>query len=239
MKLVYIAGPYRAPTREGIESNIQRAREAAEAVCRLGAYPVTPHLNTAHFDGVAGDQFFLDGTMELMRQCDFVLLVDGWEKSAGAVAEFDEAQRLGIKCCQRISDLDEELTRLDEEETRGLENTFRKVKTWQDNEPAFSGATANAAVLHMASELGELAAAVGVAPEDVLRHVARGASKPVKSNPMQELADVVFMVVQTASCLIGPSAVGDLDVEVLRKLRINKARNWKPSIDGIVEGGGE
>ena len=57
MKLVYIAGPYRADSRTGIDLNIARARgRALDLVERSFAelngewYPLVPHTNAEHFD---------------------------------------------------------------------------------------------------------------------------------------------------------------------------------------------
>jgi hypothetical protein len=96
MKLVYIAGPYRAPTTWGVAQTIHRAREIGAIVAGLGAYPVIPHSNTAHMDGAADDALWLAGTLELMRRCDGVVMCPGWTSSSGARAEHDEAIRLGF-----------------------------------------------------------------------------------------------------------------------------------------------
>lgn len=96
MKVVYIAGKYRAPTPWGVEQNIQAAEAVAAKVIQAGHMPLTPHKNTAHMEGLADDAFFLAGTMELLRRCDAVLLVSGWERSVGARAEVVEANRLGL-----------------------------------------------------------------------------------------------------------------------------------------------
>lgn len=105
MKLVYIAGPYRAATGWGIELNIQRARAFGAVVVMAGAYPVIPHSNTSHFDGLAPDEFWLDGTMELLRRCDAAVFVTGWQDSSGARAEHSEALRLGLPCFERTEEL--------------------------------------------------------------------------------------------------------------------------------------
>lgn len=97
MKMVYIAGPYRAPTTWQITQNIQRAQEVGAQVLQVkGLYPVIPHMNTHHMDGIADDQHVLDGTMEMLRRCDAVILVGGWESSSGTIGEIREAQRLGL-----------------------------------------------------------------------------------------------------------------------------------------------
>lgn len=56
---------------------------------------ICPHLNTANFDGIVPDQNFLDGTMEMMRRCDLVVLLPGWGDSSGSIKEKSEADRLG------------------------------------------------------------------------------------------------------------------------------------------------
>ena len=94
--LIYIAGPYRAPTAWGRERNIHEARRFGVMVARAGGYPVIPHSNTAHFDGEAPDELWLAGTLELMRRCDAVLLMPRWNDSSGARIERAEAARLHI-----------------------------------------------------------------------------------------------------------------------------------------------
>lgn len=95
----YIAGPYRAQTRAGIELNIQAARAVGLLCCRKGWSPVVPHANTGHLDAVdpsIGDEFWLASTKELLRRCDAVVLVPGWEQSQGTRDEIIEAEQRGI-----------------------------------------------------------------------------------------------------------------------------------------------
>lgn len=87
MKIVYVAGKYRAENPWEVECNIHRAKVVGVAVGRLGAMPLIPHANTAHFDGTQADEFWLDGTLELCRRCDALVTVEGWEKSGGARKE--------------------------------------------------------------------------------------------------------------------------------------------------------
>jgi hypothetical protein len=97
--VVYVAGPYRANTRKGIELNIQAARAVGLLCCRKGWSPVIPHANTGHLDGVdptISDAFWLAATMELLRRSDAVVLVPGWEISSGTRDEIIEAQMRGI-----------------------------------------------------------------------------------------------------------------------------------------------
>lgn len=97
IKLVYIAGPYRAATAWQVEQNIRAAESVARDVARLGAYPVCPHSNTrGYFESEGPAELWLGGTLELMRRCDAVVMAHGWERSSGSRAEKAEAERLGI-----------------------------------------------------------------------------------------------------------------------------------------------
>lgn len=95
--LCYIAGAYRARTAWGIHANIVEAEAAAVDVADLGLFPVTPHKLGEHMDGRFPDEFWLAGTMELMRRCDLVYVyspIDEYQ-SDGTKAEVAEARRLG------------------------------------------------------------------------------------------------------------------------------------------------
>lgn len=92
--LVYIAGPYRAPTTWEIHKNIHNARLWGAVVAKHGAYPVIPHSNTAHMDGVADDELWLAGTLALLRRCDAAIFISGWQKSKGSVVEHQTADDL-------------------------------------------------------------------------------------------------------------------------------------------------
>lgn len=108
IRLVYIAGPYRAASAWEVACNIHRAREHGARVVTLGAYPVIPHSNTAHFDGLTDDEmFWLDGTLELMRRCDAVLLTEDWQRSSGARREREDALARGIPVFNDALELEE------------------------------------------------------------------------------------------------------------------------------------
>jgi hypothetical protein len=100
MKLVYIAGPYRGKTQWDVKLNIDTAMYYAGELVKQwgdkGYYPVVPHSNTAHMDGLMPDKYFLDSTMEQLRRCDYIYLCPNWESSEGCKAEKKEAERLEI-----------------------------------------------------------------------------------------------------------------------------------------------
>ena len=107
MKLIYVAGPYRAETQAQVDTNIAHAREVGKAICRLGAYPVIPHSNTSHFEGAAPDDFWLPATLEFCRRCDAILLLEGWEESKGSIGELEEMERLGKQVFFESPDMDD------------------------------------------------------------------------------------------------------------------------------------
>jgi len=96
LKVAYVAGPYRADTIYGVAQNIQRARDVALRLWKLGYATICPHSNTAFFDGACDDSVWLSGYLEILRRCDFVVVLDGWEKSEGATKEVRVANTNGI-----------------------------------------------------------------------------------------------------------------------------------------------
>lgn len=92
--LIYLAGPFRAPTQWGITQNVHAAKEALASAARERLYVVCPHTMTADFQGVAPDEFWLDMTLEMMRRCDAVW-VFSTGRSTGTEVEVAEAERLG------------------------------------------------------------------------------------------------------------------------------------------------
>jgi hypothetical protein len=96
MKVAYIAGPFTGETAWDIECNVRRAEELALEVAKMGVMPLCPHTNTRFFHGQIHEAFWYEGTAELLRRCDIMITVPGWEKSNGARAEVGLANELEI-----------------------------------------------------------------------------------------------------------------------------------------------
>jgi hypothetical protein len=97
MKVVYIAGPYRSKWGlPGRVINIIRARRWAKLYWRCGYAAVCPHSNSALMDGVVPDILFLNGGLEILKKCDMVVMIPGWEKSEGAIKEREFALKVGV-----------------------------------------------------------------------------------------------------------------------------------------------
>jgi len=59
--------------------------------------PLCPHANSSLFHGLLTDQFWLDGTMELARRSDAAMLVPGWPRSSGSIAEREDFLARGLR----------------------------------------------------------------------------------------------------------------------------------------------
>lgn len=119
MRLVYIAGPYRSSNPDGksnawgVQQNVMRAMARALEVWRRGHAAVCPHSNTMFFQDADGcvDSVWLDGDIEILRRCDAVLTVDGWQASKGASAEVDLAKKWGKPVLESVDELERYLQR--------------------------------------------------------------------------------------------------------------------------------
>jgi hypothetical protein len=96
MMVVYVAGKFRGPDHWAIAENIRAAERVALEVWRLGFACICPHTNTAHFQGAAPDAVWLEGDLEMLRRCDAVVVVPGWEESEGARSEVALARSRGM-----------------------------------------------------------------------------------------------------------------------------------------------
>ncbi len=95
MSLIYIAGPYRARTKEGIENNIAHARAAMLKLMAEGWVVICPHTMTAHCDGLLRDNDFIRNGLNLIEKCDAVYVLKGSEYSSGALMEIGLAKSMG------------------------------------------------------------------------------------------------------------------------------------------------
>ena len=96
MKIIYIAGPFRAPTSWEIEQNVRKAEEIAFKVIQEGAMPLCPHANTRFFHGSAESDFFIQGYLEILHRCDAIMMIAGYSISEGSIIELKKAKKLGM-----------------------------------------------------------------------------------------------------------------------------------------------
>lgn len=95
--LAFVSGPYRDPRGPWfIQTNIRVAEAVALSLWQRGVPALCPHLNTAMFDGAAPDEVWLAGDLVMLARCDAVVLVPGWQSSAGTKSEVKFARERGI-----------------------------------------------------------------------------------------------------------------------------------------------
>jgi hypothetical protein len=94
MRVFYVAGPYRSNTEWGLVENIRQAEYVASLLWSWGFAVISPHKNTAHFGGIHGlnDDVWLKGDLEILKRCDMVVVLPGWENSSGTKEEIELAK---------------------------------------------------------------------------------------------------------------------------------------------------
>jgi hypothetical protein len=112
---VYIAGPYRSDSINGVRENIEAARRAAVELAKRGIHFRCPHTMTGFMDGVATDEYFLGLGLEMLRGCQAILLLPGWEKSHGTREEIRLAETLCVHRCENIEYVEQWKTEWEEE----------------------------------------------------------------------------------------------------------------------------
>ena len=102
MKVIYIAGKYRAKTEWQLIENIRAAESAARRLWSEGWACICPHKNTSHFGGLFPDEekdyrTWIEGDLEILRRCDAIYMLKNWQTSNGAKKELQLALLLGLE----------------------------------------------------------------------------------------------------------------------------------------------
>jgi hypothetical protein len=106
--VVFVTGPYSAPTEDGVRQNIQRAVDTGRIVFSKGYYPVVPHLLVRPYydptddSGDFGYEPLMKYTLALVPRCDMLLL---YGHSPGADREWRLAESLGKPVYFDVRDL--------------------------------------------------------------------------------------------------------------------------------------
>ena len=106
--LVFVTGPYSAPTAEGVVENIERALDIGRALFRKGYFPLVPHVLVREYytpeddSELFGYEPLMQYTLALLSRCDILLRYDS---SPGADRECARAQELGIPVYFDIEEL--------------------------------------------------------------------------------------------------------------------------------------
>jgi hypothetical protein len=97
MKVVYIAGPYTAPTSWKREQNIRAAESQSMKLWRAGVAAVCVHTNARYFYGEVPESTAIAIDDAILLRCDGLLLVPGWQESPGTLRELEIAKSRGIR----------------------------------------------------------------------------------------------------------------------------------------------
>src|SRR3990167_4416251 len=100
MRLIYVAGKYKADTQEGVAENIHHAARVGFELWEKGWAVITPHLNTtfsgiAEFAEIQMKSMWLWGDLRIVEACDAIIMLDNWKDSNGAKVEKAYAEYLG------------------------------------------------------------------------------------------------------------------------------------------------
>lgn len=87
LPVVYIAGKITDVDGWAVEQNIRKAESLLLEMWHNEIAAVCVHTQGRFFVGVGDYELWLPGDYELIRRCDAVFMVDGWQASPGSVEE--------------------------------------------------------------------------------------------------------------------------------------------------------
>jgi len=114
MLSVYISGPITADTPEQRDANRKRGYLAAWKLLEYGFAIYCPHTvsvivaagqNPSDGDTTLPHNFIMPNDLFWVKTCDIILMLPGYEKSIGCMAELRYAQQLGKQIYYNIEDL--------------------------------------------------------------------------------------------------------------------------------------
>src|SRR5689334_22871125 len=98
MLMCYTAGPLTDKRgSQFVEKNIQAAREVAFLLWGWDYAVVCPHTNTEYSGETHPYELWMKGDFEMIRRCDFIVMLPRYVTSSGAQRELDYALKRGIE----------------------------------------------------------------------------------------------------------------------------------------------
>ena len=89
--LLYIAGPYSANEHHTEQDHINRAEIVSIELIRKGFHVITPHKNTAGYEKYEDENITFETwiamDLNILKRCDGIFLMNGWDESKGATIE--------------------------------------------------------------------------------------------------------------------------------------------------------
>lgn len=105
-KLIFIGGPYNAPTPGQIVANIERCELLSLEAIALGCGVICANSMGRLWNTKTPtlEQVMVSAKLCLSR-CDALLVAEGWENSGGTKQEIEEATALGLPVLYSLDDL--------------------------------------------------------------------------------------------------------------------------------------
>ena len=97
MRVIYVAGAYRADSENGVWENIMHSRREAVKLWQKGWAVISPHCNSIFMDGEGDANVFLEGDLTILKRCDAIFMLNNWDSSEGAQEELRQARRDGLE----------------------------------------------------------------------------------------------------------------------------------------------
>ena len=96
MKLVYVAGAYSAEDPIKVKENVLIAEKHSVDLLRRGYAVFTPHKIWPTYEGhgFTWDDWMEVG-LEILKRCDAIAMIPGWEGSRGSTIEHERALEWG------------------------------------------------------------------------------------------------------------------------------------------------
>jgi hypothetical protein len=134
MKVVYIAGPFTGKTAWDVECNVREAEKIALQVAKAGAMPLCPHTNSRFFYGQCTADFWYDGTLELLKRCDAIVMLPNWQASKGSLMEHTYAKEHGMQVFYHNPAFG--IIKIDNPKVSDVELISGNLQEWLQGEPS-------------------------------------------------------------------------------------------------------
>ncbi len=96
---IYLSGPI-----SGTVDYMERFAEAERDLTNDGAIVVNPAKILSYLPEDTTWEQYMELSLVMLKMCDAICLLEGWESSNGAALENAEAVKLGLKRFQQVED---------------------------------------------------------------------------------------------------------------------------------------